>query len=324
MKFSVVVPLYNKAPYIESALQSVLHQSMADFEVIVIDDGSTDGGAELVCALNDPRITVIRQANGGVSRARNVGISMAQGEWVAFLDADDWLHPDYFATLLDAQRLHPQADIAATGFMTIDHTDHEVWPPSWQLPPTPFAVELIDDLPLRWMQSPTLHTSAVTVRTRRLASMQPCFAPGESVGEDIDLWLRLGEVSPIILVQAPLVAYRVAVKNSLSGAIPRLVVPAFVHRMRDRAHGRVGALNRASRRSLLRLVGHIEITLAREALAMGKRGKAVQMLFDNSYAGRSLRWWSTATMVLFFPGRLVRHWEDWRVRRTSMTLNLLQ
>lgn len=323
MKFSVVVPLYNKAPYIESALQSVLDQSMTDFEIIVVDDGSTDGGAELVRAFDDPRITVIRQDNGGVSRARNVGISMARGEWVAFLDADDWLHPDYFATLLDAQRLHPEADVAATGFMTIDHTDHEVWPPSWQLPASPFAVELIDDLPLRWMRSPTLHTSAVTARTRRLTGMQPCFAPGESVGEDIDLWLRLGEASPIILVEAPLVAYRAAVKDSLSGAIPRLVIPAFVHRMRDRAHGRIGSANYAHRRSLLRLVGHIEITLAREALALGKRGKAVEMLFGSSYAGRSLRWWSTAIMVLFFPGRLVRHWEIWRVRRTSPSLNLL-
>lgn len=320
MKFSIVVPLYNKAPYIETALRSVLDQSISDFELIVIDDGSTDGGAELVRAFDDPRITVIRQANGGVSRARNVGISMAQGEWVAFFDADDWMHPEYFATLIDAQRLHPDADVAATTCLLIDHTDDEVWPPAWQLPSKPFKVELIVDLPLRWMQGPTLYASSVAVRTSRLASLQPCFAPGESVGEDVDFWLRLGETSPIILVHAPLVAYRTSVVNSLSGAIPQLEIPAFVHRMRDRAHGRIGSANHAHRRALLRLVGHIEITLTREALALGKRGKAVQMLFDNSYAGRSLRWWSTATMILFFPGSLVRHWEAWRVRRSSTSL----
>ena len=132
MKFSIVVPLYNKAPYIETALRSVLDQSIADFEVIVVDDGSTDGGAEIVRALDDPRITVIRQTNGGVSRARNVGISMAQGEWVAFFDADDWMHPEYFATLIEAQRLHPDADVAATICLLIDHTDDEVWPPAWE------------------------------------------------------------------------------------------------------------------------------------------------------------------------------------------------
>jgi len=322
VKFSVVVPLYNKAPYIETALRSALNQSVSDFEVIVVDDGSTDGGADLVEALADPRIRVIRQPNGGVSRARNLGISLARGEWVAFLDADDWLHPDYFTTLIEAQRLHPEADVAATSFLTIDHTDHEVWPPTWQVPAKPYPVELIVDLPVRWMQSPNLHTSAVAVRTTRLAGMQPCFAPGESVGEDIDLFLRLGEASPIVLVQAPLVAYRADVVNSLSGAIPRLEIPAFVHRMRERGHGRAGTLNRAGRRSLLRMVGHIEVTLAREALAVGQRGKAVQVLFSCTYAGRSMRWWSTAAMTLLFPGSLVRQWESWRIRRTSPSLSV--
>ena len=321
MKFSVVVPLYNKAPYIESALQSVLEQTMQDFEIIVVDDGSIDDGAELVSAMGDSRIRLVRQANGGVSRARNAGIEMARGEWVAFLDADDWLHPDYFASLIEAQQQHPDADVVSTLFMTIDHTDHDVWPPQWRLPVHPFPVERIVDLPVRWMQSPTLHTSAVAVRTSRLAAMQPCFAPGESVGEDIDLWLRLGEVSPIVLVQVPLVAYRSSVQNSLSGAIPRLVVPAFMHRMRDRGLGRSGAMTSADRRSLLKLVSHMEVTLAREALAGGSRAKAVKMLFGNCRVGRSLRWWSTAAMVLLFPGPLVRHWETWRVRRTSPSLN---
>lgn len=322
MKFSVVVPLYNKAPYIASALQSVLEQSVADFEIIVIDDGSTDNGPELVKALADPRIRLISQANGGVSRARNAGIALAHGEWVAFLDADDWLHPEYFATLIEAQHRHPEADVVATAFITIAHTHHEPWPPLWGLPSRPFVLERIVDLPLRWMQSPTLHTSAVAVRCSRLAAMQPCFAPGESVGEDIDLWLRLGEVSPIILAHAPLVAYRSSVENSLSGAIPRLVIPAFMHRMRERALGHSGAMKRAERRSLLKLVSHMEITLAREALAIGSRARAVQMLLSASRPGRSLRWWATTTMVVLFPGPLVRHWESWRVRRTSSSLDI--
>lgn len=322
MKFSVVVPLYNKAPYIESALNSVLNQSLSDFEIIVVDDGSTDEGADLARAIGDPRIKVISQINGGVSRARNVGISMAQGEWVAFLDADDWLHPEYFATLVEAQQLHSDADFAATTFFIIDHTDGKDWPPAWQLPAKPYSVELIVDLPLRLMESPTLHTSAVAVRTSLLASMQPCFAPGESVGEDIDLFLRLGEASPVVFVRSPLVAYRGAVVNSLSSAIPRLEIPSFVHRMRERGHGRAGNANRAVRRSLLKMVGHIELTVAREALAVGQRLRAVQILFSCSHAGRSLRWWSTATMILFFPGSLVRHWESWRIRRTSPSLSV--
>jgi Glycosyl transferase family 2 len=320
VKFSVVVPLYNKAPYVESALRSVLEQTVTDFEIIVVDDGSIDHGAALVKAMADPRIRLVSQANGGVSRARNAGIALAQGEWVAFLDADDWLHPAYFASLLEAQKQYPDADVVATQFMTIPHTYHGVWPPKWRLPACPFQAELIVDLPRRWMKSPTLHTSAVSVRTSRLANMQPCFAPGESVGEDIDLWLRLGEVSPIVLISAPLAAYRSDVENSLSGAIPPLIVPAFMHRMLDRARGRTGQMNRSNRQSLLMLASHIEITLAREALAAGQRGKAIKMLLGNCHAGRSRRWWSTAAMVIFFPGRLVQRWESWRVRRMSSSL----
>ena len=99
--WSIVIPLYNKAPYIEATIRSVLAQGGSDYEVIVVDDGSTDGGAERVIALADKRVRVIRQENSGVSEARNLGIGEARGQWVVLLDADDLMHPQ----TLEAYRL---------------------------------------------------------------------------------------------------------------------------------------------------------------------------------------------------------------------------
>ena len=96
---SVVVPLYNKVQCIEATINSVLEQSFDSFELIIVDDGSTDGSAVLVKSINDNRIRYIYKDNGGVSSARNCGIKEAQGEWVLFLDADDILLPNCLSKL---------------------------------------------------------------------------------------------------------------------------------------------------------------------------------------------------------------------------------
>ena len=97
---SVVIPLYNKEASIAQSLKSVLSQEYDDFEVVIVDDGSTDESVGVVEAINDPRIRLIKQENGGPSKARNTGVKNAKGEWILFLDADDELEPDaleYFA-----------------------------------------------------------------------------------------------------------------------------------------------------------------------------------------------------------------------------------
>ena len=96
MRFSVIVPVYNKAPYVEKALKSVLSQTFSDYEAVCVNDGSTDDSLAVLeqYAARDARIKVISQANGGLSAARNTGLVHAQGDYVFFLDSDDWIEPD--------------------------------------------------------------------------------------------------------------------------------------------------------------------------------------------------------------------------------------
>jgi GT2 family glycosyltransferase len=94
-RVSVIVPLYNKAAFVRRALDSVASQTFADFETIVVDDGSTDGGAAVVAEYADSRFRLVAQPNAGPGAARNRGVAEAAGEFLAFLDADDEWLPDY-------------------------------------------------------------------------------------------------------------------------------------------------------------------------------------------------------------------------------------
>ena len=318
MKFSIVIPLYNKAPYVISTIESVMVQTMGDFEVIVVDDGSTDGGAELVSNMSDSRVRLVRQVNQGVSAARNLGIGLARGEWVAFLDADDWHHPAYLATLLRAQNAHPEANTVAAEFVPVPHSEG-VWPSMWpEITATP-ELELITDLPHRWMTGQSLISSSVAVRTAHLQMMQPCFAVGESHGEDLDLWFRLAERSPIALVRAPLVAYRVAVDGSLTSLHGEMSISPFVQRMQARAVS--GAMPECYRRSSLLLVAHFHVTMARQAVVLGRRLEDIRWLAKAKRAVRTKRWWLTVAMVCVFPGFVVKGWQVWRVGRTAPRLD---
>lgn len=328
MKFSVVIPLYNKAPFIRCTIESVLAQSVRDFEIVVVDDGSSDGSDQVVAALacehTDGRLRLVRQRNAGVSAARNLGIDQARGDWVVFLDADDWQHPFFLAALQQAQQRFSAAGVVATDILLIPHSEGP-WPPRWEVTHTGHVaheIELIRDLPTRWMQGPTLSSSSVAVKRSLLLRMQPCFPLGETVGEDLDLWFRLAEKTPVALVRAPLAAYRVALQGSLSAAHTPATVPPFLLRMRQRAYA--GQMLPAQRRSALRLVAQQHVTHARHAIAHGQRSLALRWLMRSLYGARTQRWWLTLGMAVLVPRKWVSQWQAWRVRRSSPMATLRQ
>jgi glycosyltransferase involved in cell wall biosynthesis len=117
VKVSVIIPLYNKASFVERSLQSALRQTYTDFELIVVDDGSTDGGHEVVEQCVDTRVQLIRQDNAGPGAARNRGLAAASGEFAAFLDADDEWLPSFLEKSLACLEQHPDAACVSSGYI---------------------------------------------------------------------------------------------------------------------------------------------------------------------------------------------------------------
>lgn len=122
---SVVIPLYNKEPIIEKTLNSVLFQDYSDFEVVLVDDGSTDNSVAIVESIGDPRIRLIKQENGGPSKARNTGVKNAKGDWIVFLDADDEFLPGALRMFYDAINSHPEFNFIDFSWYT-DNGQHRI------------------------------------------------------------------------------------------------------------------------------------------------------------------------------------------------------
>jgi len=199
-RVTVVVPLYNKAPYVQRALRSVLEQTYKYIEVVVIDDGSTDGGAEAVADFSDSRIRLIRQENAGVSAARNRGIREASGELVAFLDADDEWLPDFLATIEALRETFPRAGLYGTGFRSVykDGTCKD----STLTDEAPMF--LIDDYFKRGWSF--LWTGSVAI-PRIIFDAVGYFAEGEPAGEDTEMWERIALRFPVAYAAKALALY---------------------------------------------------------------------------------------------------------------------
>lgn len=118
-RISVIIPLYNKEISIGKTIESVLSQSMTDFELVVVNDGSTDNSLEVVRSFHDDRIRIVNKENGGVSSARNEGIVQSNGEWIFFLDADDTIEPICLDTLYTLSKKYPQSDLCTSNFNTL-------------------------------------------------------------------------------------------------------------------------------------------------------------------------------------------------------------
>ena len=188
---SVVIPLYNKASTIAAAVGSVQAQTCRDWHLIVVDDGSRDGGAAWVeaAAAKDPRITLVRQANAGVSVARNRGVAQADTELVAFLDADDQWLPDHLSQLMSLHAWQPNAPLWAAAYRLVDDVGGDSVVRT-RVPVTEGRYLIEDYFSESVSVEFPVHSSAVMVSKAALQGIGG-FPPGVGSGEDLLTWARL-------------------------------------------------------------------------------------------------------------------------------------
>jgi glycosyltransferase involved in cell wall biosynthesis len=204
---SVVIPLYNKEPHIRRALESVLAQTYRDFEVIVVDDGSTDGGAAVVEAMSDPRIRLIRQANKGVSAARNRAIAEARGDTIAFLDADDEWYDCHLANIDVLARSFPDAGLFGSAYETVLDNGAIARPECAHIPKDSNYVVIPDYFKAASCGQSPIHTSSMAAPKSVLFDVG-CFPEGIHIGEDESLIMRIALKHPVAFTWIPGARYR--------------------------------------------------------------------------------------------------------------------
>ncbi|PAV14384.1 hypothetical protein ASJ81_14025 [Methanosarcina spelaei] len=229
---SVVIPLYNKELYVSRALYSVLNQTFQEFEIIIIDDGSTDKSAEVVKNFVDPRIRLIHQENGGVSAARNKGIEKAKANLIAFLDADDEWTPSFLETILRLRKKYPEAGAYATAYKKRYPNMNEK-----KLNFFGLLEHQKEGLLTSYFKSAT--KGKLPVRSSNVAIPKNVFYEvgkfpiGEWWGEDTDMWGRIALKFPIAFSMDICSVYNIDTLNSASKTIMCVQEHPFIKTARE-------------------------------------------------------------------------------------------
>lgn len=189
-KFSVIIPLYNKELYIKNTINCVLTQTITDLELIVVDDGSTDNSQTVVKDIKDSRIKLIQQSNAGVSAARNHGIREAVGEYICFLDADDFWTKDFLEIAESLFVKFPEAGMVCPSYQ-VAYRDKIVHP-VWKSVDTEKDGYVVDFYEMATASFWICNSSCAVVRREVVWKMDHWFPEKETVCEDFDFWIRLG------------------------------------------------------------------------------------------------------------------------------------
>jgi len=193
MKFSVVIPLYNKERYILRAISSILNQTHTDFELIVVDDGSTDEGMALVAKVDDSRVKIVRQRNGGEAAARNRGIQEATSPYIAFLDADDAWKEDHLSLLAMLIEDFPDAGLYCTGYRFVEPSGRAKEPRWRNVPERGYVPRYFRSV----SEGDLIATASSVCIPRAVFQQLGLFPVGDRLGADQDMWARIALRYPL-------------------------------------------------------------------------------------------------------------------------------
>lgn len=269
---SVIVPTFNRRNFLQKAVESVLAQTFPDFELLIVDDGSTDSTERYCAGLLDARIRYFRQENRGVSAARNHGIREARSDWIAFLDSDDLWQPQKLEAQLDAVGASPQHQVAYTDEIWI-RRGRRVNPKKKHDKYGGWIYERC--LPL------CIISPSSALLSRKVLKRCGLFDTRFPVCEDYDLWLRVSATFPILFLQQPLIIKVGGHEDQLSRS--RWGLDRYRVRAMEKAIGS-GALTPLQRRWTAR---ELEKKAAILSTGYGNRNK----LGGRRYFGRKRHCW---------------------------------
>lgn len=191
--FSVVIPLYNKEEYINRAIESVLNQEYKNFELIIVDDGSTDKSLDKIKCISDPRLKVIKQLNQGVGSARNKGAIESKYRWIAFLDADDAWSNDHLSELSNVIRAFPDSRMVSTRVLQINDSKELLVIKDTKLS----NIRSIDYFYESSKRADTIHSSSVAINKKVFKEIGGF--SNKKIGEDIEHWVKVALSYPVAI-----------------------------------------------------------------------------------------------------------------------------
>ncbi len=241
-KVSVVIPAYNAMRFLPHTVESVLAQTLQDFEVLIVDDGSKDNTASWAAAHPDPRVKLVSRPNGGAAAARNTGVAAARGEYVAFLDADDLWQPTKLEKQVARMEADPEVGLVDTWISYINAAGEPIGKVMTQ--------HLEGDVWAQMVEYNLVRCGSTPLVRRRLFGEVGTFDESFRYAEDWEMWIRITARYRFAVVKEPLAAYRQHADNkhknyqSLLPTLRRIIdksfrdVPAAQQHLKGRALGR--------------------------------------------------------------------------------------